>query len=383
MKTIFTSTFLFLLLVVNGQISHVVIAAVYGGGSNSGAVYQNDFIELFNPTTTSQTLTNCSVQYSSAGASGWKVQAINAVMPAGSYYLIQLSGNGTVGAALPTADLIGTINLNATTGIIALVNTISSLSGTGIADTTVIDLVGYGATASGYETSPAPGMTNKKCLVRGSGGCTDVGDNSTDFTTSTSFVPQNASSPVNLCNGLPITLVSFVATIVNNNTLLKWETASEINFNKFILEKSNTDNSFIPIAIIASKKLSTSNNYSYIDEAPLQNVQYYRLKMMDNDGSFKYSSVVKLTNPDLQLGGISIYPNPVKTNLKITLSKPLTNSYTIRITTITGVLVYSKNNVTLNGNTLTLETNNFTNGVYVIELTDEKSNVLKGKFVKE
>ena len=383
MKTLFTSTLLFLLLVANAQVSHVVIAAIYGGGSNAGALYQNDFIELFNPTSTSQTLTNCSVQYSSAGASGWKVQAINAVMPAGSYYLIQLSGNGTVGAALPTADLVGTINLSATAGIVALVNNISALSSTGIGDTTVIDLVGYGAAASGYETAPAPGMTNKKCLVRGSGGCTDVGDNSMDFATSTSFVPQNASSPVNLCNGLPISLISFVASVVNKSALLEWVTTSEVSFNKFIVEKSTSDNSFIPIAIITSKHLNTGNNYSYSDEAPLQNIQYYRLKMMDNGGSFKYSSVVKLISIDSRLPSISIYPNPVKHILKITLKDAFSNSYKVRITTMTGVLVYSKSKITLSGNTLTIDVANFTSGFYVIALTDEKGNIIKEKFVKE
>src|SRR3954451_22519428 len=45
----------------------LVISQVYGGGGNAGALYTNDFIELFNPTSSPVVFTNWSVQYASAG----------------------------------------------------------------------------------------------------------------------------------------------------------------------------------------------------------------------------------------------------------------------------------------------------------------------------
>jgi len=53
--------------------THVVISQVYGGGGNSTATYTNDFVELFNPTGTAQTLTGYSVQYASAAGTTYQV----------------------------------------------------------------------------------------------------------------------------------------------------------------------------------------------------------------------------------------------------------------------------------------------------------------------
>src|SRR5690348_15378622 len=74
--------------------AQVVISQVYGGGGNSGATYKNDFIELFNPTSTTVNLSGWSVQYtSSTGPSGsspaWAVTNLSGSIAPGHYYLIQ------------------------------------------------------------------------------------------------------------------------------------------------------------------------------------------------------------------------------------------------------------------------------------------------------
>jgi predicted extracellular nuclease len=58
---------------VNAQI---VISQVYGGGGNSGATYKNDFIELFNPSTSTVSLAGWSVQYASATGTSWSVTTL-------------------------------------------------------------------------------------------------------------------------------------------------------------------------------------------------------------------------------------------------------------------------------------------------------------------
>lgn len=320
MKSIYTTImFAFVLITTaKAQVNHVVIGALYGGGSNTGALYANDFIELFNPTDSPISLTNYSVQYAPATSSSWKVQPINAIIPAGSYYLIQLGGSGSAGVALPTADVIGTINLSATTGKVALVNTINPLPDNGIGDSTAIDLVGYGPTATGYETAPSPALTAKKCLVRANSGCTNIGDNSLDFSTTTSFIPQNSSSPVNICGGLPVMLLAFTAIIVDNKADLQWQTTSEINFNRFEIERSADATSFSPIATILTEKVVTGSDYEYKDASILQCKEYYRLKMIDNNGSFKYSKTITLIGSNVSINKIMLSPNPViNTLLKI------------------------------------------------------------------
>src|SRR5947209_7909243 len=81
----------------------VVISQVYGGGGNSGAPYKNDFVELYNRSTSPVTMANWSVQYQSAGGATWTPAAINGTINGKQYFLIQFGG-GANGVALPTPD---------------------------------------------------------------------------------------------------------------------------------------------------------------------------------------------------------------------------------------------------------------------------------------
>jgi len=73
-----------------GPSAAIVISQVYGGGGNSGATYQNDFIELFNRGNTLVSLAGWSVQYASATGSTWQKTDLTAISLApGQYYLIK------------------------------------------------------------------------------------------------------------------------------------------------------------------------------------------------------------------------------------------------------------------------------------------------------
>ena len=87
--------------------SGLVISQVYGAGNNSGASLQNDYIELFNPTTSTISVTGWSVQYTSANGTGnfsGAVTALSGSLAPGQYYLVKESGGTTNGSPLPTAD---------------------------------------------------------------------------------------------------------------------------------------------------------------------------------------------------------------------------------------------------------------------------------------
>src|SRR5205085_11651860 len=129
-------------------IPKVVISQIFGGGGNSGAPYRNDFIELFNSGQLPVDLTGWSVQYASATATTWSVTPLTSfVLPPGRYYLVQEAG-GTNGAPLPAPDATGNIGMAATAGKVALVKNTTALSGTCPSDPNIIDLVGYGSTAT-------------------------------------------------------------------------------------------------------------------------------------------------------------------------------------------------------------------------------------------
>ena len=95
--------------------THVVISEVYGGGGNSGSTYKNDYVELYNPTSSSVDMSGWSVQYSSAtGTSSWLVSNISGTIAPHHFFLIEEAA-GTAGTVdLPTPDVVGTLALSST-----------------------------------------------------------------------------------------------------------------------------------------------------------------------------------------------------------------------------------------------------------------------------
>jgi uncharacterized protein len=200
----------------------IVISQVYGGGGNSGAPFNRDFVEIFNSGTVTANLNGLSIQYASAtgtgnfGANSGQVVALSGSIAPGQYYLIHL-GSGATGAALPTADAIGTIAMAAGAGKVALVEGISSLGCNGgstactaIQTERIIDLVGYG-NANFFEGSgTAPTLSNSTAALRSENGCLDTDNNNTDFASGAPN-PRNTSSPLNLCfTPEPILVISQV-----------------------------------------------------------------------------------------------------------------------------------------------------------------------------
>ena len=183
----------------------LVVAQVYGGGGNSGATYQNDYVELFNRGGSPVDLSGWTVQYASATSTSWSATPLGGTIPAGGHYLVQFASAGSVGSALPTPDATDTTNLAASGGKVAIVHDTNALAcgasaGSCSAVPAVHDLVGYG-TASDYEGSAAaPALSATLAAVRAGSGCTDTDVNSADFTASAP-APHNSSSSVGTCGG--------------------------------------------------------------------------------------------------------------------------------------------------------------------------------------
>jgi len=204
MKKIYTLvTILAASFAANAQ---VVISQVYAAGGNAGATYTNDFVELFNSSAQTVTLTGYTLQYASATGTfnNSNIQTLPSItIPAGGYYLIQQSG-GTNGVALPvTPDLIPNttdnfvvLALGAAGGKIALVN--DNVNVVTPTDANVLDYVGYGS-ATAFEGTGATGaISTTTSISRKSDGCQDTNDNADDFIVGT-IAPRNSQTPINIC----------------------------------------------------------------------------------------------------------------------------------------------------------------------------------------
>jgi hypothetical protein len=122
---------------------------------------------------------------------------------------------------------------------------------------------------------------------------------------------------------LPVNLLNFTAQLVSDKVWLAWSTSQEVNISHYSIERSYDSKSFEQAALIfPAEDPEAINNYSYKD--PVKNaagsVIYYRLKMIDKDGKYKYSEIktVRLGNgPDS--ARIAAYPNPVVNEVHISL----------------------------------------------------------------
>ena len=181
--------------------STIVISQVYGGGGNAGATLKNDFIELFNLGGAAVNVTGWSVQYGSATGTTWAATSLSGTIQPGQYYLVQEAAGAGGTVNLPTPDATGSIAMSATAAKVALVNTTTLLTGTGCPfSATVIDFVGYGATANCSETTPAPGLSNTTAALRKNAGCTETDANASDFETGAPN-PRNTASAFHFCTG--------------------------------------------------------------------------------------------------------------------------------------------------------------------------------------
>ncbi|MFY8003203.1 MAG: T9SS type A sorting domain-containing protein [Chitinophagaceae bacterium] len=120
-------------------------------------------------------------------------------------------------------------------------------------------------------------------------------------------------------NVLPVSLSNFSGALINNQPILNWQTFSEVNFSHFEVEKSTNANDFYGIGKVASKKNAYGSNYQFADNSKLLAMQYYRLKMIDNDGSFKRSGVIIISGNVKE--EVSLFPNPAQSSLILNHTK--------------------------------------------------------------
>ena len=121
---------------------------------------------------------------------------------------------------------------------------------------------------------------------------------------------------------IPVELVSFTSSIINNTISLNWITATELNNSGFDVEKSIDNINWDKIGFVSGNGTSSEvHNYSFIDQSPIAGSSRYRLKQIDFDGSFEYSNIVEVV-----FGTVSQfvleqnYPNPFNPTTKINFS---------------------------------------------------------------
>jgi len=254
-----------------------------------------------------------------------------------------------------------------TTGSLLFDNNTSVSVGTG----TLVTINGD-FTMNNNGTSVLNGQFKVIGSVTGSNNSAIIGTGSMSSTLSMTFnnhstaFGSHASCPTGPCftsssNPLPIELVSFKGTQLNNSVKLQWTTASETNNNFFTIEKSTDGISVEEESTLkGAGNSSESINYAYTDVNPLPGITYYRLKQTDFDGKFTYSDFIMINYSTSSTGSsVSLYPNPSKDYFFVETTGQ--EIQTLNIYDMTGNLVQTQ---LLQPGKTQISTANLTTGIY-------------------
>ena len=161
------------------------------------------------------------------------------------------------------------------------------------------DVLGAPQTVSGnllFSNGVAPGSAS---------GPATVGDLTAD---------NSSSSTIQVYDPIPLILTDFSAALVNCQPVLNWITETEMNSDRFEIKRLTLNNSnWIPIGVVsANGNSSTKSEYNFIDKnLNVSSEQvFYRLKMIDKDGYYKYSEVLPVF-AHCKTTQVHVYPNPV------------------------------------------------------------------------
>lgn len=185
--------------------------------------------------------------------------------------------------------------------------------------------------------------------------------------TATGAVVLNANT------ALPVELTSFSVALKNNVIELNWNTATEVNNYGFEIERSKDNTNFEIIGFVkGSGNSNSAKDYFFTDKPTLYGKYFYRLKQIDTDGAFEYSTVVETDFKLLQTFELSQnYPNPFNPTTKISYSIPVDSRVQLLIYEITGELVKSLVNEDQTAGIYTIQFNaaDLSSGIYFYKIS--------------
>lgn len=183
----------------------------------------------------------------------------------------------------------------------------------------------------------------------------------------------------------PVTLSSFTGNYANGASNLKWQTSQESNSDYFEVYRSFDGNSFeLAGKVKAAGNSSLTTNYQYQDYVSANNGRYvfYKLKQVDKNGNFAYSSVIKLSMGEAATS-FRIYPNPAVNDFTVSFTASKSSNAVLMIRNTSGQTVYSdKINILKGDNSVQVRSNSLKSGMYYISIVNDDIN-FTGKLQKK
>jgi hypothetical protein len=163
---------------------------------------------------------------------------------------------------------------------------------------------------------------------------------------------------------LPVTWVSFTAVKKDIGVELKWSTATEVNNDRFIIERSVSGAQYEAIGSVSAKGEGAS--YTFIDGTPKEGANYYRLKQVDKDGGYTYSNIRTVLQNGNQT--LTLSPNPSTGIVEIKRNGAVASKALVRVMSQTGTLVYQGQHT---GNRFKVDLSHLPAGAYIVKVDEE------------
>ena len=184
----------------------------------------------------------------------------------------------------------------------------------------------------------------------------------TDFFTLQLNNNSNSNYSYTTSSTLSVGMGSFSALMKNNTSVLDWSTASEKNAAHFDIQRSNDNSAWSNIGQLKAVNNAYGSDYQFVDAQPLSGTNYYRLQMVDVNGSTELSKIVAV-NASTGNKSLKIYPNPAKDVLTVVTDA---NTEGVSIFDINGRLVLS---VVDKNQRVNIQ--NLASGVYFVRMMDK------------
>jgi hypothetical protein len=186
---------------------------------------------------------------------------------------------------------------------------------------------------------------------------------------------------------LPVNFLSFSGYKKADANELKWSTAQEQNNSGFEIQRSLEGIRFETIGFVKSLAVSgnsqTELKYSFIDFAPGSSTQYYRLKQIDLDGKFSYSSILPIKGGKLTKIKISsVYPNPTHSLASVLIESPTNEKAVLRVIDILGRTLILQNIelVSNASNLIPINTASLASGTYLVSIDGQPTQLKLVKY---
>ncbi|HTL08492.1 MAG TPA: PQQ-dependent sugar dehydrogenase [Chitinophagaceae bacterium] len=166
---------------------------------------------------------------------------------------------------------------------------------------------------------------------------------------------------------LPVALVSFKGAVSNDVAKLQWQTASAAGLRSYTLERSTDNRSFTELATLPAGL----TDYAYPDSgyATIASpVIYYRLRMTDNDGKYRYSQMVTLYTGNGK-AMLAVHPNPAVNTVTVDINATVAEQATWKLTDMAGKTLMQRTVLLTRGkNTLQIQVTQLPAGTYYLKL---------------